>query len=54
MCVQLSGGPVDGLVEALQSMGVSKGVRLLTASQPREDKQSSGMFRTLIEKRGHL
>ncbi|XP_067277931.1 nuclear factor NF-kappa-B p100 subunit isoform X1 [Pseudorasbora parva] len=38
---QLSGGPVDGLVEALQSLGVSEGVRLLTASQPREDKQSS-------------
>ncbi|XP_056113190.1 nuclear factor NF-kappa-B p100 subunit [Rhinichthys klamathensis goyatoka] len=38
---QLSGGPVDGLVEALQSLGVNEGVRLLTASQPREDKQSS-------------
>ncbi len=40
--VQLSGGPVDGLVEALQSLGVSEGVRLLRNSQPREDKQSTG------------
>ncbi|XP_059422514.1 nuclear factor NF-kappa-B p100 subunit-like isoform X2 [Carassius carassius] len=38
---QLSGGPVDGLVEALQSLGVSEGVRLLRDSQPREDKQST-------------
>lgn len=37
---------MDGLVEALQSLGVSEGVRLLTASQSREDKQSSGMFHT--------
>uniref|UniRef100_A0A673GL85 Nuclear factor NF-kappa-B p100 subunit-like n=1 Tax=Sinocyclocheilus rhinocerous TaxID=307959 RepID=A0A673GL85_9TELE len=39
--VQLSGGPVDGLVEALQSLGVSEGVRLLRDSQPREDKNLS-------------
>ncbi|XP_065152937.1 nuclear factor NF-kappa-B p100 subunit-like isoform X2 [Paramisgurnus dabryanus] len=38
---QLSGGPVDGLVEALQSLGVSDGVRLLRDSQLREDKQST-------------
>uniref|UniRef100_A0A8C2QAR0 Nuclear factor of kappa light polypeptide gene enhancer in B-cells 2 (p49/p100) n=1 Tax=Cyprinus carpio TaxID=7962 RepID=A0A8C2QAR0_CYPCA len=38
---QLSGGPVDGLVEALQSLGVSEGVRLLRDSQPKEDKQST-------------
>ncbi|XP_052006456.1 uncharacterized protein LOC127660363 [Xyrauchen texanus] len=38
---QLSGGPVDGLVEALQSLGVSEGVRLLRDRQPREDKQST-------------
>lgn len=38
---QLSGGPVDGLVEALQALGVREGVRLLRDSQPREDKQSS-------------
>ncbi|KAL1263066.1 hypothetical protein QQF64_005805 [Cirrhinus molitorella] len=38
---QLSGGPVDGLVEALQSLGVSEGVRLLRDSQPREDKQNT-------------
>lgn len=42
LIVQLSGGPVDGLVEALQSLGVSEGVRLLKDSQPREDKQSTG------------
>lgn len=42
LLVQLSGGPVDGLVEALQSLGVSEGVRLLRDSQPREDKQSTG------------
>uniref|UniRef100_A0A672SJJ7 Nuclear factor NF-kappa-B p100 subunit-like n=1 Tax=Sinocyclocheilus grahami TaxID=75366 RepID=A0A672SJJ7_SINGR len=41
LLVQLSGGPVDGLVEALQSLGVSEGVRLLRDSQPREDKQNS-------------
>uniref|UniRef100_A0A673GKY3 Nuclear factor NF-kappa-B p100 subunit-like n=1 Tax=Sinocyclocheilus rhinocerous TaxID=307959 RepID=A0A673GKY3_9TELE len=35
------GGPVDGLVEALQSLGVSEGVRLLRDSQPREDKNLS-------------
>ncbi len=33
---------MDGLVEALQSLGVSEGVRLLRDSQPREDKQSTG------------
>ncbi len=33
---------MDGLVEALQSLGVSEGVRLLRNSQPREDKQSTG------------
>uniref|UniRef100_A0A4W4EF40 RHD domain-containing protein n=1 Tax=Electrophorus electricus TaxID=8005 RepID=A0A4W4EF40_ELEEL len=40
---QLSGGPLEGLVEALQSLGLSEGVRLLRASQPSEDKQSTGM-----------
>lgn len=54
LCVQLSGGPVDGLVEALQSLGVSEGVRLLTASQPREDKQSSGMDSHSGRETGHL
>uniref|UniRef100_A0A4W4EF35 RHD domain-containing protein n=1 Tax=Electrophorus electricus TaxID=8005 RepID=A0A4W4EF35_ELEEL len=38
---QLSGGPLEGLVEALQSLGLSEGVRLLRASQPSEDKQST-------------
>ncbi len=47
--VQLSGGPVDGLVEALQSLGVSEGVRLLRNSQPREDKQSTVQVHTLTE-----
>ncbi|KAA0717893.1 NF-kappa-B p100 subunit DNA-binding factor KBF2 [Triplophysa tibetana] len=38
---QLSGGPVDFLVEALQSLGVSEGVRLLNDCKPKEDEQSS-------------
>lgn len=38
---QLSGGPVDVLVEALQSLGVREGVRLLKNSQPSEDKPST-------------
>ncbi|XP_076830157.1 nuclear factor NF-kappa-B p100 subunit isoform X2 [Brachyhypopomus gauderio] len=38
---QLGGGPLEGLVDALQSLGLSEGVRLLRARQPSEDKQSS-------------
>lgn len=38
---QLSGGLVDGLVDALQSLGLSEGVRLLRAKQLREDKQNT-------------
>lgn len=34
---------MDVLVEALQSLGVSEGVRLLTDSKPKEDEHSSGM-----------
>ncbi|XP_037394444.1 nuclear factor NF-kappa-B p100 subunit isoform X2 [Pygocentrus nattereri] len=38
---KISGGPLEGLVDALQSLGLSEGVQLLRASQPREDKQST-------------
>ncbi|TRY90545.1 hypothetical protein DNTS_002667 [Danionella cerebrum] len=38
---QVSGGAVDGLLEALQSLGVSDGVRLLRDRQPTEDKHST-------------
>lgn len=38
---KLGGGPVEGLVEALQSLGLTEGVRLLTNSQLRDDKHSS-------------
>ncbi|XP_066534793.1 nuclear factor NF-kappa-B p100 subunit isoform X2 [Hoplias malabaricus] len=38
---KISGGPVEGLVEALQSLGLNEGVTLLRASQPREDKHST-------------
>ncbi|XP_028844167.1 nuclear factor NF-kappa-B p100 subunit isoform X2 [Denticeps clupeoides] len=38
---QLSGGPMEGLVEALQSLGLNEGVRLLRETQPREDKHST-------------
>ncbi|XP_030628252.1 uncharacterized protein LOC115810460 [Chanos chanos] len=37
---QLGGGPVEGLVEALQSLGLTEGVKLLRQRQPREDKQN--------------
>ncbi|XP_017319794.1 nuclear factor NF-kappa-B p100 subunit isoform X2 [Ictalurus punctatus] len=38
---QLSGGPIEGLVDALQSLGLKEGVQLLRARQPSEDKQSA-------------
>ncbi|XP_041920832.1 nuclear factor NF-kappa-B p100 subunit isoform X1 [Alosa sapidissima] len=38
---QLAGGAVEGLVEALQSLGINEGVRLLRQTQVREDKQST-------------
>uniref|UniRef100_A0AAY4BZ86 RHD domain-containing protein n=1 Tax=Denticeps clupeoides TaxID=299321 RepID=A0AAY4BZ86_9TELE len=37
-----NGGPMEGLVEALQSLGLNEGVRLLRETQPREDKHSTG------------
>ncbi|XP_062851620.1 nuclear factor NF-kappa-B p100 subunit isoform X2 [Trichomycterus rosablanca] len=37
---QISGGPLDGLVDALQSLGLNEGVRLLRSKQLNEDKQS--------------
>ncbi|KAM9476774.1 nuclear factor NF-kappa-B p100 subunit isoform 1-T1 [Clarias gariepinus] len=36
---QLSGGPLEGLVDALQTLGLKEGVQLLKARQPSEDKQ---------------
>ncbi|KAL2082947.1 hypothetical protein ACEWY4_020720 [Coilia grayii] len=38
---QLAGGPIEGLVDALQSLGLNEGVRLLRQTQLREDKQST-------------
>ncbi|XP_078099254.1 nuclear factor NF-kappa-B p100 subunit [Sander vitreus] len=38
---QLGGGPVEGLVEALQSLGLTEGVRLLRNSELRDDKHST-------------
>ncbi|XP_037321081.2 nuclear factor NF-kappa-B p100 subunit [Pungitius pungitius] len=38
---QLGGGPVEGLVEALQSLGLTEGVRLLRSSELRDDKHST-------------
>lgn len=35
---QLGGGPVEGLMEAFQSLGITEGVRLLRDSQSREEK----------------
>uniref|UniRef100_A0A665U0E8 Nuclear factor of kappa light polypeptide gene enhancer in B-cells 2 (p49/p100) n=1 Tax=Echeneis naucrates TaxID=173247 RepID=A0A665U0E8_ECHNA len=39
---KLGGGPVEGLVEALQSLGLSEGVRLLRNTELRDDKHSTG------------
>ncbi|KAM3862712.1 nuclear factor NF-kappa-B p100 subunit [Diretmus argenteus] len=38
---QLSGGPVEGLVEALQSLGLTEGVRLLRNTELRDDKNTT-------------
>ncbi|XP_039996104.1 LOW QUALITY PROTEIN: nuclear factor NF-kappa-B p100 subunit [Xiphias gladius] len=38
---KLGGGPVEGLVEALQSLGLSEGVRLLRNTELRDDKHST-------------
>lgn len=38
---QLGGGPVEGLVEALQSLGLTEGVRLLRNTELRDDKHST-------------
>lgn len=38
---QLGGGPVEGLVEALQSLGLTEGVRLLRNSELRDDKHNT-------------
>uniref|UniRef100_A0A096LYD8 Nuclear factor of kappa light polypeptide gene enhancer in B-cells 2 (p49/p100) n=1 Tax=Poecilia formosa TaxID=48698 RepID=A0A096LYD8_POEFO len=39
---KLGGGPVEGLVEALQALGLTEGVRLLRNTELRDDKHSSG------------
>ncbi len=44
--VQLGGGPVEGLVEALQSLGLTEGVRLLKNTKRRDDKHSTGNTHT--------
>ncbi|KAF7649669.1 hypothetical protein LDENG_00137840 [Lucifuga dentata] len=38
---QLGGGPIDGLVEALQSLGLTEGVRLLRNTELQHDKDST-------------
>ncbi|XP_027139162.1 nuclear factor NF-kappa-B p100 subunit isoform X4 [Larimichthys crocea] len=38
---KLGGGPVQGLVEALQSLGLTEGVRLLRHTELRDDKHST-------------
>ncbi|XP_042357482.1 nuclear factor NF-kappa-B p100 subunit [Plectropomus leopardus] len=38
---QLGGGPVEGLVDALQSLGLTEGVRLLRNAELRDDKHST-------------
>uniref|UniRef100_A0A3Q1HL91 RHD domain-containing protein n=1 Tax=Anabas testudineus TaxID=64144 RepID=A0A3Q1HL91_ANATE len=38
---KLGGGPVEGLVEALQSLGLTEGVRLLRNAELRADKHST-------------
>nr|XP_020477943.1 nuclear factor NF-kappa-B p100 subunit [Monopterus albus] len=38
---KLGGGPVEGLVEALQSLGLSEGVRLLRNTERQDDKHST-------------
>ncbi|KAM9848034.1 nuclear factor NF-kappa-B p100 subunit isoform 2-T2 [Aulostomus maculatus] len=38
---KLGGGPFEGLIEALQSLGLTEGVRLLRNSELREDKDGS-------------
>ncbi|XP_008286542.1 nuclear factor NF-kappa-B p100 subunit isoform X2 [Stegastes partitus] len=38
---KLGGGPVEGLVEALQSLGLTEGVRLLRNTELRDDKHNT-------------
>lgn len=40
--VQLGGGQVDGLVEALQCLGLTEGVRILRDAELRDDKLNAG------------
>lgn len=38
---QLGGGPVDGLIDALQSLGLTEGVRLLRNTERHDDKHNN-------------
>lgn len=42
LSVQLGGGLVQGLLDALQSLGLTEGVRLLRNTELRDDKHSTG------------
>lgn len=42
LSLQLGGGPVEGLVEAFQSLGLTEGVMLLRDTERKEDKHSTG------------
>uniref|UniRef100_A0A673BV02 RHD domain-containing protein n=1 Tax=Sphaeramia orbicularis TaxID=375764 RepID=A0A673BV02_9TELE len=50
---KLGGGPVDGLVDALQSLGLTDGVRLLRNTELRDDKHSTGNRQTHTLDPGH-
>lgn len=42
LCVQLAGGPVQVLIEALQDLGLSEGVRLLKNTERHQEKHNTG------------
>lgn len=45
-CVQLAGGPVQVLIEALQDLGLSEGVRLLRNTERQHEKHNTGNTHT--------
>lgn len=45
-CVQLAGGPVQLLIEALQDLGLSEGVRLLRNTERQQEKHNLGNTHT--------
>lgn len=45
-CVQLAGGPVQVLIEALQDLGLSEGVRLLRNTERQHEKHNIGNTHT--------